>query len=69
MFAKNVRDDVEGWQIFRPVKPMIDPVSGETIAYEAAYLGAARVSEPSDPVTLEILEAVEEIGVGDEVVR
>lgn len=65
VFAKNVRDDVEVWQIFRPVKPMIDPVSGETIAYEAAYLGAARVSERTDPVTLEIVDAVEEIGVGD----
>lgn len=65
VFAKNVRDDVEVWQIFRPVKPMVDPLTGETIAYEAAYLGAARVSERTDPATLEIIDAVEEIGVGD----
>ena len=65
VFAKNVRNDVDVWQIFRPVKPMVDPASGETIAYEAAYLGAARVSERTDPVTLEIVDAVEEIGAGD----
>lgn len=65
VFAKNVRDDVEVWQVFRPVKPMLDPQTGETIAYEAAYLGAARVSERTSPTTLEIVEAVEEIGTGD----
>lgn len=65
VFAKNVRPDVDVWQIFRPARPLVDPDTGETIAYEAAYLGAARVSERSDPVTFEIVDAVEEIGVGD----
>ena len=65
IFGKNVREDADVWQIFRPAKPLRDPVTNEVIAYEADYLGAARVSERSDPVTLEIVDAVEEIGVGD----
>lgn len=65
VFAKNVSDDADVWQIFRPATPLNDPITGEIIAYEAAYLGAARVSERSDPVTLEIVDSVEEIGVGD----
>ncbi|AWI78940.1 peptidoglycan-binding protein [Parazoarcus communis] len=65
VFAKNVSADADVWQIFRPVTPLNDPITGEIIAYEAAYLGAARVTERSDPVTLEIVDSVEEIGVGD----
>ncbi|AWI76293.1 peptidoglycan-binding protein [Parazoarcus communis] len=65
VFAKNVSDDADVWQIFRPATPLNDPITGEIVAYEAAYLGAARVSERSDPVTLEIVDSVEEIGVGD----
>lgn len=65
VFAKNVRDDVDVWHIYRPARPLEDPLTHEVIAYEAAYLGTARVSERSDPVTLEIVSAVEEIGVGD----
>jgi hypothetical protein len=65
VFAKNVSDDADVWQIFRPAAPLNDPMTGEIVAYEAAYLGAARVSERSDPVTLEIVDSVEEIGVGD----
>ena len=65
VFAKNVSEDANVWQIFRPATPLNDPITGEIVAYEAAYLGAARVSERSDPVTLEIVDSVEEIGVGD----
>ncbi|PKO52814.1 MAG: peptidoglycan-binding protein, partial [Betaproteobacteria bacterium HGW-Betaproteobacteria-21] len=65
VFAKNVSEDANVGQIFRPATPLNDPITGEIVAYEAAYLGAARVSERSDPVTLEIVDSVEEIGVGD----
>lgn len=65
LFAKNVRDDVEVWQIFRPARPLVDPATNEVIAYEAVHLGAARVTERTDPATLEIISATEEIGTGD----
>jgi hypothetical protein len=65
VFAKNVDPDTEVWYIYRPARPLQDPITGETIAWEAAYLGTARVAERGEPTTLEILSAVEEIGVGD----
>ncbi|MDR1854755.1 MAG: LysM peptidoglycan-binding domain-containing protein [Azoarcus sp.] len=65
IFAKDVRDDVDTWAIFRPAKPIVDPVSGKQLGFEAQYLGSAKVTERTDPATLQIVEAVEEIGAGD----
>jgi len=65
IFAKNVDADTAVWQIMRPARPMKDPLTGEIIAYEADYLGTARVTERGEPTTLEITAAVEEIGTGD----
>ena len=65
VFAKNVDPDTEVWHIYRPARPLEDPITRETIAWEAAYLGTARVTERGEPTTLEIVSAVEEIGVGD----
>ena len=65
VFAKNVDPDTEVWHIYRPARPLEDPLTRETIAWEAAYLGTARVTERGNPTTLEITSAVEEIGVGD----
>jgi hypothetical protein len=65
VFAKNVDPDTEVWHIYRPARPLEDPLTHETIAWEAAYLGTARVTERGNPTTLEITSAVEEIGVGD----
>jgi hypothetical protein len=65
VFATNVRDDVDKWSIFRPAKPIVDPLNGKRLGFEVQYLGTAKVTERTDPPTLEILEAVEEIGAGD----
>jgi hypothetical protein len=70
VFAKNVSSDAGVWQVFRPARPLKDPATGEVLAYEADYLGSARVSEHGSPeqgtpATLEIVSAVEEIGIGD----
>ena len=65
VFAKNVREGTQVWQILRPARPLEDPVTHKVVAYEANYLGTAKVSEFGTPATLEILSAVEEIEVGD----
>lgn len=65
IFAKDVDDSTEVWHIYRPARPLEDPLTRETIAWEAAYLGTARVTGRGTPATLEIVSAVEEIGVGD----
>ncbi|MCL2644236.1 MAG: LysM peptidoglycan-binding domain-containing protein [Betaproteobacteria bacterium] len=65
VFAKDVDENTDKWAIFRSAKPLVDPVKRKVLGYEAQYLGSARVKERTNPVTLEIIEAVEEIGVGD----
>ncbi|MDR2926295.1 MAG: LysM peptidoglycan-binding domain-containing protein [Azoarcus sp.] len=78
VFAKDVDENIDKWAIFRPSKPLVDPANRQVIGYEALYLGSAKVMERPDatapkagdaraenPVTLEVVEAIEEIGVGD----
>ena len=68
MFAKDVTADHDIWEVFRPAKRLIDPVTRELLGYEAMYLGTARVTEHGRPATLTLLSSVEEIGAGDRVV-
>lgn len=57
------------FQIFRPAQALIDPVSKEVLAHEAAYIGIARLQEAEraneDVHVLTIVEARQEIGIGD----
>ena len=53
------------WQMFRPGPPLIDPVSNETLGYEAVYLGEAKVNRPGEVSTIEILSSPQEIYAGD----
>lgn len=65
IFAKigNQDKNVDRWSVFRMGKPLVD--RRRVLGHEVLYLGSARVTERTNPVTLEIVEAVEEIGVGD----
>lgn len=65
VFATAIAAGIDAWQIFRPARALRDPQSGEIIAWEADYLGTAHVSAHGDPAVLQIVSAVEEIGVGD----
>ncbi len=53
------------WQVYRPGKDLLDPVSGELLGVEATYLGEARVSKFGESSTLEILRSTQEINRGD----
>lgn len=69
VFAKDIDPNHDVWHIFRPTRPVVDPVTNELLGHEAHYLGTARVSEHGVPATLQIQSAVEEIGTGDRLVR
>lgn len=56
------------WQIYRPGKPLIDPVSKTTLGYEAVFLGDAKVTRIGEPATIRIFAAQQEIGKGDRLV-
>ncbi|MGH8621508.1 MAG: LysM peptidoglycan-binding domain-containing protein [Burkholderiales bacterium] len=53
------------WQVFRRGDPLIDPDTGETLGYQAVYLGEARVTRRGDPATVEIIKSAQEIYAGD----
>jgi hypothetical protein len=55
-------------QIYRQGGPLLDPDTRTVLGYEAIYLGTARVKKPGDPTTVEIVSAVQEIGLGDRLV-
>lgn len=65
VFAKDVDENTDKWAVFRSTRPLVDPATHQVLGYEAQYLGSAKVKERTTPVTLEVVEAVEEIGVGD----
>ena len=56
------------YQLFRPGRPLKDPDTGAVIAYQADYLGTARVTRPGSPATVTILTSKMEINVGDRLV-
>lgn len=68
-YASGIPDaSVEKWNVFRKGKPLTDPDTGKTIAYEAFFLGNARLVKPGEPALLRISLAKEEIARGDRLV-
>jgi hypothetical protein len=56
------------WYVYRSAKPLLDPETRKPIAYEAIFLGAAKLERRGDPATFRIVGANEEIGEGDRLV-
>ncbi len=58
------------WQVYRPGKSIIDPITRETLGYEVVYLGDARVREYGEDIsTARILRSRMEIATGDRLVQ
>ncbi len=57
------------WQIYRPGKPLLDPLTKKILGYEASYLGNARVEKFGDISTMRIFGATEEIFPGDRLIQ
>jgi hypothetical protein len=64
-YVSGLKDKAKLWQVFRPTKPVIDPETQEPIGHEAFYLGTAKLVAEGDPATVDIVTAVQEIGVND----
>jgi hypothetical protein len=69
IYVRGALHGASNFQVFRPGKELVDPDTGKVIAYEAAYVGAARlVSEAGPGVdvhTFTVTRSVQEMGVGD----
>lgn len=61
-YARGLKDEAEEhYQIFRPGNPIRHPETGELLAYEAMYLGDAKLLEPGDPSKLVVTAVKQEI--------
>ena len=68
-YASGIPDaSIEKWHVFRKGKALKDPETGEIIAYEAFFLGNARLIKPGQPATLRVTLAKEEMARGDELI-
>jgi hypothetical protein len=68
-YASGIPDaSIEKWHVFRKGKPLKDPETGEIIAYEAYFLGNARLVKPGEPATLRVTLAKEEMARGDQLI-
>ena len=68
-YASGIPDAaVEKWHVFRKGKPLKDPGTGKMIAYEAFFLGNARLVKPGEPALLRVSLAKEEIARGDRLI-
>jgi LysM repeat protein len=54
-----------GYSVFRPARPLVDPDTQKVVAYEALHLGSMEQTRSGDPATFRVITAKEEIGVGD----
>ena len=64
----NVDEKVAMWSVYRPGSALVDPITKETLGYEALYLGTARLERKTDPTTLVIVDSKQEIGTGDRLI-
>ncbi len=69
-YARGLKPDqtVTEWHIYRPGAPLLHPDTRKPIAYEAVYIGSARLERRGDPASFRLLKATEEIGIGDRLV-
>ncbi len=64
----DVDEKVASWQVYRPGNALVDPLTKETLGYEAVFLGTAKLERKTDPVTLRIIDSKQEIGTGDRLI-
>lgn len=55
------------YQIFRPNKPLFDPITNELLGYEAQYVGETKLLLSGDPATVRVTDSEREILRNDRV--
>ena len=64
--AAETGPEPKAWQLFRPVKPLKDPDTKETLGYEAEFLGTARQTGAGVPSSFLVLTSKMEIQRDDQ---
>ncbi len=66
VYARNLKPEQGArYEIFRKGQKYVDPDSGDTLGYEAMYIGDATVEAWTDPAKLMITDSVQEAIAGD----
>ncbi len=55
----------DDWHIYRSARPLLDPDTRRTIAWEALFLGSGKLEREGDPASLRVVATNEEVGTGD----
>ncbi len=65
-YVRGIKDEtITEYHIYRQARPLTDPVTRRPIAFEALYVGSARLEKAGDPATMRVYNTSEEVGVGD----
>ena len=65
-YARGIENQTaEKFRIFKPGRHFVDPVSGESLGWEAKHLGDANMLKAGDPARLTITTAYEDINIRD----
>lgn len=68
-YAKGVNDgNADFYNLFRPGKRLVHPVTEEFLGLQAIHLGDARVLTAGDTARMEVTSSTQEISVGDRMV-
>jgi len=65
-YARNILDtEADMYRVFRQGRHFIDPVSGESLGWEAVHLGDANMLKAGDPSRLSLTVAYEDVNLRD----
>ncbi|MFT4634957.1 MAG: LysM repeat protein [Arenicella sp.] len=65
-YARGIEDQsVEVFRVFKPGRHFVDPLSGESLGWEATHLGDARMLKAGDPSRLIVTTSYEDINIRD----
>lgn len=65
-YVRGLKDTAtKDWHVYRNTRPLLDPDTRKPIAWEALFIGTARLERGGDPATVRIVSLNEEIGPGD----
>jgi hypothetical protein len=65
-YARNILDtEADAYRVFRAGRHFIDPISGESLGYEAVHLGDANMLKAGDPSRLTLTKAYKDVTLRD----
>lgn len=65
-YARGIEDQkADEYRIFRPGRHFVDPISKESLGWEAKHIGDARLLREGDPARLSLLKSYSDVSIRD----